>query len=486
VYSGRRHRHHRRVDITSRSRLGIFLIAGLLITGAFGSSTVAAEPSPDAEQVLALEEARHFRELFGFDASPKTLNAVFTDPAYVETDWGTPLTGDEDEEMRRRTAIELDAVAGEQYGSKQGDWAGYWFDQHDRGAPVFLFTGDLEQHRSVLEEMLRPDSGVRVELATRTLNELEDTKATIVAAWPELRRDGIHVTRTGIDIINNRVRVGVEQLDNAATATISDRFGRSIEVYQAAIGVSDACPTSGCRPIKGGIEMDGENGRPCTSGFLVRRTQHDARLAVLTAGHCIEVNNGTGAVWRHGGDRFGDGKFETWADNTDADVGIVEIDDSEIPAIANKVYLDPDGGCCGTVYTITGTLPDNNQTAGSSVCVYGFASNNSWCGAITDFDQANESVVEDYPTAGVDTSKTIIHTKEYDRNLIGGDSGGPVYKAGTGSGTRIAMGTHVHSVAGGPNSQPGWYSPYGWGRWDYGQLTGDWYYLCVTAACPLP
>lgn len=417
----------------SRSRLGVVLLSGLLIASAFGSSAIAAEPAPDGDQALAQAEALQFRETFGFDADADTLKAVFSDPAYAETDWGTPLTAAEDAEMRRRTAVELDAIAGEQYGSKQADWGGYWFDQHDRGAPVFLFTGDLERHRAVLEQILRPDSGLRVELATRTLDELEETKARIVAVWPDLRKDGIHATRTGIDIIGNRVRVGIEGLDDSAATTIKERFGQSIEVYEATAAVSDACPQTGCRPIKGGIRIDGANGRPCTSGFLVRRTQHGARLAVLTAGHCIEVNDGLGGVWTHGNDQFGDGKYETWADNTDADVGIIEVDDSEIPTSANKVYLDPvpDDQTPGTVYTITGTLPDNNQTVGSSVCVYGYASNDSWCGSITDYDQANESVVEDYPTNGTDTSKTIVHTKEYNRNLIGGDSGGPVYKSGT-------------------------------------------------------
>jgi hypothetical protein len=136
-------------------------------------------------------------------------------------------------------------------------------------------------------------------------------------------------------------------------------------------------------------------------------------------------------------------------------------------------------GSTGAIYTVTGYVPDSNQTVGSQACAYGYASNNSECEFITDWDETNESCVGT-------VCKDINHTKEYSWNLINGDSGGPIYQVAGGT-NRLAMGTHVHSEGGDvPGGSPGtgWYTPYIRGRDAYVAVSGgDWFYICNTAGC---
>ena len=421
-----------------------------------------------------------WRERVGFSAEPALVVRAETDPEYSDDNYGVPLSQSEEAEMLRRQQLEVDSYAAADFGARQRTWAGYWIDQKSRGAPVFLFAGDPEEHREALASLLPAESGFRVERVSRTLADLEALQEEILASWDVLRTAGIDVTNTGIDLIGNTVHIGVHHLTEGQEAELVLRFGQEVVIREQPPAVADACPVSNCRPMKGGMKITSVTGSwDCTSGFVVRRTFHGARLSILTAGHCVDLarTTTTGGNWYHSDSGtnvvFGNGKYETWFDNSDADVGLIELDDDEIPTSANKMYIN--NGSSGAIYTVTGYVPDSNQTVGSQACAYGHASNNSECEFVTDADESNVS-----EAAG--TFYDILHTKEYSWNLIGGDSGGPIYQVASGT-NRLAMGTHVHSQSGG-GSGTGWYSPYQRGRDAYVAVSGgDWYYICNTAGC---
>lgn len=113
-------------------------------------------------------------------------------------------------------------------------------------------------------------------------------------------------------------------------------------------------------------------------------------------------------------------------------------------------------GSSGGIYTITGYVPNQFQAVGGQACAYGFASNNSECVTITGYNQTNLSCVGT-------TCYDIMNTMEYGWNLIGGDSGGPIYRVVSGTSNRQILGTHVHSDAGG-GAGTGWYSPFETGK----------------------
>ncbi len=429
------------------------------------------------------QRALEFRTTFGLDPDDILIVAAEKDPSYSSANYGVPLSVAEESELQRRVQLELDSHAAVDLAAKQPTWGGYFIDQHSQGAPVFMFTADEESMKDDLQRLLPKDSGFRTIRVEHTLADLQRVKDSIVAAWDELRADGIKVTHTGIDLIGNAVTVGIDGLTDEATAKIVGRFGPNIKFRDAPPAEGDACPHSSCRPFKGGMDIVGAFGHACTSGFIVRRDQHGAPLSIVTAGHCIWVNgqaNSLNKRWYHltgtTKDWFGDSKYHTFFNNSNADVGLIELDPDEFPAQANKLYIN--NGSSGAIYTVTNWINSSYQTVGSQACAYGAYSNNSACVTIVDADEDNFSCVLNNTVC-----YTIRHTKEYGYNLIDGDSGGPIYQVGS-STNRYALGTHVHSQSGG-GSGIGWYSTYFDGRVAYGAASGgvDDYVICITASC---
>ena len=112
-------------------------------------------------------------------------------------------------------------------------------------------------------------------------------------------------------------------------------------------------------------------------------------------------------TWRTSDPEFGDSKWNTFLENSNADVGIIEIDTDEQPSIANKMYIN--NGSTGALYNVTYWIPDSYQTQGSQACAYGSISNNSECVTITDPDEANIGCV---PLTGPDGYAELFNTRK--------------------------------------------------------------------------
>jgi V8-like Glu-specific endopeptidase len=440
----------------------------------------AADASPAALTPYE-QRALDFRQTFGLDDGSELIIRAETDPNYSAIDYGVPLSTNEQSEMQRRVRLEQGIIPAADFARHQATWAGYYLDQHAAGAPVFLFTGDEPSIVPNLVKLLPPDTDFRVVHVSRTYDELETQKERILASAEEIRARGIKITHVGIDTIGNAVVVSIDGLTDEAQLMIESEFGSGIVFDDRPEAVLDSCPNSNCRPIKGGIEMDGSSGFACTAGFVVRRADHGAPLSILTAGHCIWVNGRSASLnkpWTHLNgtthDKFGDSKYHTFYNHSPADVGIIEIDPDEQPSTANVLYIHNSSG--GSTYSVIGYVPDFSQTVGSQACAYGMNSNDSACKAITNFDTADISEADG-------TTYTIDHVKEYSWNLIGGDSGGPIYQVYSGT-QRVMLGTHVHSDPGGPGPGTGWYSPYNVGEAEYEVRSGgDSYYVCLNPTC---
>lgn len=463
--------------------IAILGVASLAPRAAAGNSMNAGELD-----VQRLERATEFRRLFGFDARLVTIRLAATDSTYSSDPYGVPLSDAERAELLRRVQVEIDIEAAVRAASKLQTWGGYYIDQLDRGAPVFLFTSRDEAVEASIGDLAPTGSGLKFRTVSRTLAELNDLHDQIVESWDVLRADGVDITHTGTDIVGNTVTVGIDGLDDAAVRKVTDRFGDQLTFVDRSPAQADACPTTNCTPIKAGIKAEGPSGSDCTAGPVVRRAANGGGLAVITAGHCVVANGGAlNLRWAHQigstlewpGDAFGDSKYHTFFDESTADVTIIEIDSDWSPAVANQMYLF--NGSSGGTYTVTSPVLDQFQAVGGQACAYGFASNNSECVTITAVNQTNVSCIGAAPCAD------IRHTNEYGWNLIGGDSGGPIYRVVSGTNNRQILGTHVHSDAGG-GAGTGWYSTYERGKSAYNIRTinagnPDSYVLCYTAAC---
>lgn len=476
--------------------LGIAMVLVVSSTPVPAAATAAElVPTPSVSRAES-ERAHEFRRMFGLRDDAAYIERAAIDPEFSSENYGVPLSASEEAEMQRRVQLESDSRPAADYGMKQSSWGGYYFDQQARGAPVFMFTGGLSEHERAIQDLLPKGTDFRLQPVDQTLAELERIQADVTTAILAYRASGVRITSVGVDLLGNRVTVGIQGLTSGRASEIKQQFGPDIDVHEEAPARSDACPVSDCRPIKGGIRMIGADGFRGTAGFIVRRYAHGARLSVLTAGHILWVQNpatgGLNMTFYHdtasgANNVFGDAKYQAFTNMSVGDVGLIEIDDDEAPSAANRMFISANPESAGSVYTITDVVEDWYQTVGSQACAYGSESNDSFCATVTQYSMNHESCAD--PNPGLEVCNTIQRTKGYQYNLVPGDSGGPIYQVAT-STTRYALGTHVHSVEGNkePNFELGWYTPYVNGTIAYTNAAAaagadDAYYICVTASC---
>ena len=470
------------------------IVAAVVISGAFGTAN-AGEVLPTADP--ATVEATKFRATFGFPADAQRVALAASSTEYSSEPYGVPLSKAEIGELQRRVEVERAVWDAAAYGATQPDWAGYYIDQHDRGTPVFLVTATGDALPSQLAARTPTGVDVRVRVVEHSMTDLNDLQDQIFADRGRLAAEGIVLTGLGIDVVDNAVEISVERLDESVQMILLDRYGPALTFREEGVAVSDACTsTTNCRPIKGGLRIHNQTEpvgvNDCTSGFIIRRSAGGAwPLALLTAGHCI-AGHSVNTPWEHNTSLsnaaayLGDSKWQTWgskAASTDgqvreSDVGVIQIDNraGNIPTIANQMYVY-NGSI--HVFNVVTWIPTVNQTVGSQACSYGSYTNMSHCGVILGINERHSS-----PAWGV--LHWIDNTIEYDWNAIPGDSGGPIYQV-WGS-DRAALGTHVHSTAGGGSTGYGWYTPYAVGQADYINVTtaaghADSYYLCTDSNC---
>lgn len=457
------------------------VFAAVLVVAVTASSPVlGAEPPTDGGASEAdFAHSVSFRAKAGFRSDVEFVRQAETDPSYSSESYGVALSADEEAELQRRMDVSLaiEPVL-EEYVSKQPEFAGWWIDQLSRGQPVILVTKRQDEITEAIRAAVGPDIDFRVELVGKSWDDLQTQRGQIEDAWRDLEADGVFIDKTGIRTAANAVSVGLLPWSDAAAARIKADFGDDVIVEPSSESHADACSgstgTLNCRPIKGGLQIvsTGSAHNGCTGGFVVRGALNGGPLSLLTAGHCV-ANDPINQAWNHNGNRFGDAKNHTWADLSNGDVTIIEIDDSEQPNPANKMWLY--NGSTGGTYAITGYATDLAQTAGQPACWYGSFSNNSEC----DFLNSDDDVTKNSIAWGV--TNRIRHTNSVDFDMIPGDSGGPYYQK-VNTTDRRALGTHVHSTDGA--GAESWYTTYLWGLNAYEAATTDTYHLCVTAACP--
>lgn len=392
-------------------------------------------------------------------------------PEYSDEAYGIPLSATEVVELRRRAKVQLALRPAIDYAMAVPSYAGRYTDQQSGGVPVFRFT-DADEGRLVkLESLLPSDSGVRVESAKWTLEALDATREKLRGDWDGLERE-FGLVSISINTRENQVRVGLLNPTEQVETMLRERFGASIATFAANHAVIDACNSEhDCFPIKGGLHIESSvnTGVDCTAGFVVRRELNGGQLALVTAGHCVELarENSSYTVndpWNHGPNNsvFGSGKYETWHTGSDADVGLVGLSSSTVSDMTSASYnrLFTRAGTLNTspiVNTyVVGSLASVYQDVGDQVCRYGIASDRD-CGVIVDDDATMNSCR--YGTTGC---RPIDHTIIWSLDSIGGDSGGPMFVYES-SNEVVVLGSHVHSSdetnPNTPTPYRSWYSP---------------------------
>jgi hypothetical protein len=452
---------------------------------------------------LDLEAAIQFRETFGLRADPDFVLAVATDASPDSSRFGVPLTAAEVEDLDARMALREAFEPALEAAIKSPAYAGAFIDQLRGGQPVILTTDQAAMERGLAEAEGSELAEIRV--VDRTLEELGTLSEEIQASEKELGEQGVNIVSVGIDIVGNRVQVGVAGSSVENSASITSRFGRDVRVFTDEKTEFDACTVEQCWSstlggMKGGLRVrlvSNPGAHYCTSGFLVTKTDTGA-LSVVTAGHCIALGNNSGRdYWGHAGTpseavnigyeaQYADAQGKhTWFEGSNADVALIVLDAESvaaIPASSSNMLHVSDPGSNGFV---TSVRAFSSQVVGDSVCRMGYGTylasgsiQGVTCGTISVYDINHESC-----NGSGTTCYTIHHTKEVSFDSVGGDSGGPVFHA-TGPGTYAAYGTHVHSwVTGDPLPKHGWYSPINYGRSQYQTTAGFTFDVCITGSC---
>lgn len=407
--------------------------------------------------------ARGLRSELGLPTDDASLALAASEVEAENTPIGIPLTKAELAEVERRIRVQVGLDEAIKVAESSPVFAGAWIDQQSQGRIVFQFAGADPAVEEALATRLPAEATSETRHVADTLAKLQDRRDAIVADLDVLHKLGVEVTGVGIDVPRNATSISLAEVTAGRVEMLRSRYGDGIVIQQSGVAVADACPETGCTPLKAGIGMLGKGGAwPCTVGYLARRTDVSPDVFVIvTAGHCVQYGSGTtGDPWTHGSVNLGyglyspsgSGRIETYFNNSSGDVGLISIFSSTLPTTKNQLLQDDSPV---VVRNITSVKAWNQQLVGSVVCRMGRTTGKQ-CGTISDNDQAKISEV-----SGI-SSVTIQHTVVYGRDANGGDSGGPMFISVSDPVAPyvVLYGTHVHSddgyVTTGGN---GWYTP---------------------------
>lgn len=438
----------------ARRKMRALIIAVAVITtlaGPLAQGSLGADLS-DAELAWAIG----FRQTMGLRADPADAAVAAQDQdAFPNMMYGVPLTESEAALLDERAALQAKLGPAIAFATEQPSSAGAYFDPLT-GQPVFTFVGEPAAYVKGLMELLPAGASFRVEQVKYSHAELDSTKAAISA---EVERGatpgGARVILVGIDESHDVVIVGVEGLTPDVAEAMTERYGDIVKLRDEGPISTDSCTSrSNCgSPVKGGLRIEYTSTRWCTSGFIGKVRNSIATLRVITAGHCIQLNGGVGASWKHAGTTFGTADMERYYSGTNADVGTITYSTG---AQRNLFYASGPSDIRAT----SGWRTNQTQLVGDTIC-RGGATTGYRCGTIhaRDVDRLVEGL-------------TVHHSYEVTFDASPGDSGAPYFFGST------AYGIHTDSTDdGAPGTHYAWYSTVGW------TLSEAYISYCFNATC---
>lgn len=263
-----------------------------------------------------------FRRSLGFRSDRAFVELAYTDGARPNRDFGAAFSPAEIAEMVVRGELASDAHVATQWAEAQGlPFGGVYIDNARGGALVLRLCG--AGHRFLGQPRgLRHPNRLVIEGCTLTMSHLSGTQALIERDWMLIKGLGVEIVHVGVDVVSNRVEIGVADLDRRQTAILEARYGSDVMVVPG----TATRTTQGAEPGRfddpephaAGIQiLSPPPNLPkqgvCTLGFAV--TLPDGNEGSLSAGHC----GIPGDIWGNGPDydTFGAIGLTVWrADNS--------------------------------------------------------------------------------------------------------------------------------------------------------------------------
>lgn len=342
----------------SRSILAVILGAGLQWVT---PSHAAIDP-----------EVLRFRTEFGLPTDVATLNAA---QASRDVDrpmeYGIPLLPAEVADLRLREEVgahipPLGRTLERDHGST---FAGVFMDQASRGTVDVAFTVEPEHLRSTVEAALPKGADIRLRQVENTLRHLQQVQADLDTRSDIYRSQGVELLITAVQIRTNRVEVGVSSAPNWFVSELDLTYGEDVVSVTVtsppettACTSRDSCTDSisgSSSALRAGTHLFDSG---CSFAFGAIFDQSGTK-GVLTAGHCADLVP-AGHTYQHPNNtNMGVMLDETWAQNTSADAGFVNVADSRV---TNRVYFTS-----SFWYSITAQQPTSQEYVGMQVCMSG-------------------------------------------------------------------------------------------------------------------
>ncbi len=471
---------------SSGTRLSV-LVAGVLAAGNVAADNVdemissleetlqAAKPIRATPQ--AVDKAVAARQGLGFRSDRDYVSRILENPEAFGAMTGA-LTGGhhatpkEIEALKIRLVLQEDAIALAPVLGEDPDFAGIYISTANMINIGFTFNAEKKVEQ--LRQKLRLPERVQAFEAKRSMGELENDKKRVVDLTRELGAKGITVSQVAIDIISNRISIGVVKLDPDKRATLLNLFGDVDVVDKDLNEMENRADTA--TPMRAGVRITNAAGGSCTSNWKAQ-DRTTGEMVTITAGHCVSDVNGTlggpGASFFQGTTSGGASRLIGVSDQTTwlfpsidpftgAVSGSAEVDALRAPLESNifsmpylyaydnantGVFADSEqarvGAVDGTVVIGTvvcsgGQFSPGNQVGGSN-----------WknCGSVNAVNVANVFARQ----SGSADRFTVLNTNEATYTAIGGDSGSPTWRIGYNSSQGwhgIAVGHHSGGPAG--------------------------------------
>lgn len=278
------------------------VVCGLLLVSAPVGALAEPVRAPDLGVLVERIQAEiDFRREMALPHAPAYVASLHFEPVPLsKVDWnGMLFTAAEAAELRARdlAAAEINAVTRRYMGNQRTDtFAGLYLDHAAGGVMTVLVTKDVAKHRSALSRLVSDPARLSVRKVSYSERNLVRMQDRVAEAQDALRKRGITIGFTSIDVPGNRVVVGVPEATvevRAALATIVPagalRFDQGTQLSLAVCDTGLDCSTES-PPFDGGTDIESYDAwlggiSFCTLGFVGRSTSNGTAF-VLTAGHC--------------------------------------------------------------------------------------------------------------------------------------------------------------------------------------------------------
>ena len=196
--------------------------AGPVPSPAFPAPSATPSPTLSAGIAAAIE----IRALYGLRNDEAYARSVAANPTATTDVLGIPLLPAEVVDLKDRAKDRNRVVATvEAYGKQHEDaWAGLYLDETSGGDIVARFTGDLVMHEAAIRRRIGPFGRLRLELAERSLAELQAHVDAIEADRGWFASIGAPLRYASFEPGDDVVVAHVSSADPEAAAKITDHF----------------------------------------------------------------------------------------------------------------------------------------------------------------------------------------------------------------------------------------------------------------------